>query len=374
MIIAVGFVSMYLYSYDNNGQFTLFMLLYLSLAVLEQFIHNLSAKRLLLCIEIIFSAWLCSVYGHLMLYISLSSIFSYAFLPARTLLRLMPFGIHLTLLNVAFQYEQPLWIVSTNLIFLLTATLISLLKYTTGSREEVIILYDELRKKHYELDETRKRLVEFSHQVEVAAQSGERERIARQLHDDIGHRLIRVKMMMEAALQIIPTDYHRGYDMMLQIRDQVSDSMHNMRNTVKKMRPVTSLNEEYAIDRLLENVGRETGIHTNLAIEGTPFPLYPSIQIVLYKNTQEALTNALRHGKATSVEVLLDYRDNEIRMSVSNNGVVNELPDQSSKQLGMGLSGIQERIQLVGGSVDIQWGYPFTVVTRLPVYKNYNIL
>ncbi|WP_438348890.1 sensor histidine kinase [Paenibacillus sp. FA6] len=374
IIILSAFISMYIYPYDNYGKFTLVMLLFLSLTVLERSLHNLSAKRLILCVEVIFSAWLCTTYGHLMLFVSLSTLLSYAFLPAVSLLRLMAFGIHLVLLNLAFQHEQPLWIICTNLIFLLLSILLSLLRHATGDRKEIIHLYDELRKKHYELDETRKRLVEFNHQVEVAAQSSERQRIARQLHDDIGHRLIRVKMMMEAAIQIMPTDAPRGYDMMLQIRDQVSDSMDNMRNTVKRMHPITSLKDEYAIDRLLENIGRETGIHTSLTIEGTPFPLYPSIQIVLYKNAQEALTNALRHGQATSIEVLLDYQDNEIRMSVSNNGIVGEPPAQGKRQLGMGMSGMQERIQLVGGSVDIRWAYPFTVVTRLPVYKSSEII
>ena len=374
IIILSAFISIYIYPHENYGKFTLIMLLFLSLAVLERFLHNLTAKRLILCIEVIFSVWLCSTYGHLMLFVSLSAILSYTFLPAVSLLRLMALGIHLALLNLVFLNDEPLWIIVTNLIFLIVAILLSLLKHSAGDRDEIIHVYDELRKKHYELDETRKRLVEFHHQVEGAAQSSERERIARQLHDDIGHRLIRVKMMMEAAIQIMPTDAPRGYDMMLQIRDQLSDSMDNMRNTVKRMHPLTSLKDEYAIDRLLENIGRETGVHTSLTTHGTPFPLYPSIQIVLYKNAQEALTNALRHGQATSIEVLLDYLDNEIRMSVSNNGIVGESIGQSKKQLGMGLIGMQERIQLVGGSVDIQWAYPFTVVTRLPVYRSGEII
>ncbi|WP_198402146.1 sensor histidine kinase [Paenibacillus crassostreae] len=309
-----------------------------------------------------------------MLYLSLSSLFAYSFSPSRLLIRILTYGIHLLLLNLAFQHDSSFSIISMNFTFLLTAILLSLLQSATGSRNKTIHLYDELRKKHYELDETRKRLVEFSHQVEAAAQSKERERISRQLHDDIGHRLIRVKMMMEAAIQIIPTDFPRGYEIMLQVRDQVSGSMDDMRNTVKRMRPTTSLKDEYAIDRLLENIGRETGIHTKLMIEGTPIPLYPSIQIVLYKNVQEALTNAIRHGEATSVEVFIQYGNDELCMFVSNNGPIEGIPDPNSRQLGMGLSGMEERTQLIGGTVDIQWEYPYTVVTRLPVYARNDII
>lgn len=346
----------------------------MSLVVLDRFIHKLSAKKLLLCIDIIFSVWLCHTYGYLMFFISLSSLFAYVFLLHRRT-RWFMLSVHLILLNVSFQYEQALWMICINFSFILTAVLLSLLQYSTKSHADLIRRYDDLRKNHYELDETNKRLVEFTHQVEATAQSGERERIARHLHDDIGHRLIRVKMMMEAAIHIMPTNYPQGMNMMIQIRDQLSGSMDDMRNTVKKMRPATSLTEEYAIDRLLEETGRATGIHTNLKVKGIPILLYPSLQIVLFKNAKEAITNALRHGKATAVEVIITFEDGQVSMSVSNTGEITQLTtNMNSRQQGMGLSGMQERVKLVGGSIDIQWEYPFTIVTTLPVYKKNEVI
>ncbi|OAB37713.1 hypothetical protein PMSD_09160 [Paenibacillus macquariensis subsp. defensor] len=375
LIFITAFSSLYIYRYDHYGTFIVTLLLYMFLVVMDRFIHNLSAKKLLLCIDIIFSVWLCQTYGYLMLFISLSSLFVYVFLPHRET-RLLMISVHLILLNLVFQHEQPLWIICINLTFILTAALLSLLQRSTKHHKDVIHLYDELRKEHYELDETRKRLVEFTHQVEATAQSGERERIARQLHDDIGHRLIRVKMMMEAAIHIMPTNYPQGMNMIIQIRDQLSGSMDDMRNTVKRMRPATSLKDEYSIDRLLEEIGRETGIHTTLTIEGVPFLLYPSSQIILYKNAKEAITNALRHGKATAVEVILTFGVGEVSMSVSNTGEITQPTTimNSRQQGGMGLSGMQERVKLVGGSIDIQWEYPFTIVTTLPVYKKNEVI
>ncbi|OAB41830.1 sensor histidine kinase [Paenibacillus antarcticus] len=372
-IFIASFSSIYIYRYDNYAQFIVTLLLYMFLVVLDRFIHNLSAKKLLLCIDIIFSVWLCYTYGYLMLFVSLSSLFVYVFLPHRGTRWLM-LSIHLILLNASFHHEQALWIICINSTFILTAVLLSLLQYSTKSHGDLITLYDELRKEHYELDETRKRLVEFTHQVEATAQSGERERIARHLHDHIGHRLIRVKMMMEAAIQIMPSNYPRGMDLMNQIRDQLSGSMDDMRNTVNKMRPATSLTEEYAIDRLLEETGRTTGIHTNLKIRGIPIPLYPSLQIVLFKNAKEAVTNALRHGNATSVEVILTYDDGEVCMDVSNTGEISPLSSVNTRQQGMGLSGMEERVKLVGGHMRIQWEYPFTIVTTLPVYNKNEVV
>lgn len=364
---------MYIYQYDNNGIFIFTLLLYLLLVVMDRFTLNHSAKRLLSSLEILFSVWLCYTYGYLMLFVSISSLFVYVRLPHR-LIRLVMLSSHIFLLNITFQHEQPLWIICFNFILLLTAALLGLLQLSVTRHDVTIHLYDELRRKHYELEETRKRLVEFSHHVEASAQSGERDRIARQLHDEIGHRLIRIKMMMEAAIQIMPSNYPKGMEMMLQIRDQLSDSMDDMRNTVKRMRPPTSLKDEYAIDRLLEETGRETGIHTSLTIEGDPFLLYPSLQIVLYKNAKEAITNALRHGNASSVEITLTFGNGEVGMYVRNNGVITLPSYTNTRQQGMGLSGMQERVQLVGGRIDIQWEHPFTIATILPVYKNKEII
>ncbi|MGF7049255.1 signal transduction histidine kinase [Paenibacillus sp. DS2015] len=329
--------------------------------------------RALFFLEILFSTWLCTRYGNIMLFISLSSLCSYITMPGR-ILRFVMLGLHLLLLNLALGFGQPEWTFSVNAIFLITSLLLLYLQHIADSREEMIQLYDELREQYYELDENRTRLVQFNQQVEAAALSGERNRISRQLHDDIGHRLIRVKMMMEAAIHTLPTDTTRGIELMLQIRDQVAASMDDMRNTVKQMRPATSLTEEYALDRLLENIGRETGIHTSLICEGVPFPLYPSIQLVLYKNAQEALTNALRHGLATSVKILLVFDDHEVSMSVSNNGEIVTIPSTSHRQQGMGLKGMQERTKLRGGDIHIQWEHPFTVITKLPVYRNHELL
>ncbi|WP_052676018.1 sensor histidine kinase [Paenibacillus sp. IHBB 10380] len=373
LIVIPACLSIYIYSYDNYGIYTLYILLYLNLAVLDRFVHYPPIKRLFFIVEMLFSTWLCTRYGNLILFISLSSLCSYITMSGR-MLRFVMLGLHLLLLNIALGFEQPEWTFCLNAIFVITSILLLQLQDTVDSREEIVQLYDELRKKYYELDEKRSQLIQFNHQVEAAAQSGERNRISRQLHDDIGHRLIRVKMMMEAAIHTLPTDSARGMELMLQIRDQVAASMDDMRNTVKQMRPATSLAEEYALDRLLENTGRETGIHTSLLYEGVPFTLYPSSQIVFYKNAQEALTNALRHGHATSVKILVVYGDREVSMAVSNNGEITAAHSTSQRQQGMGLSGMQERSKLMGGDIHIQWEYPFTIVTKLPIYRNHGIL
>ncbi|MNH31070.1 Oxygen sensor histidine kinase NreB [compost metagenome] len=160
--------------------------------------------------------------------------------------------------------------------------------------------------------------------------------------------------------------------MMGQIRDQLAASMDDMRAAIRQVNYSPQLEGAYALDQLLEETGRDTGIKTSYQVHGCPFSLYPSIQVVLYKNARESLTNALRHGKATAVWISMFYSEHEVVMEVSNNGTLPE-EDQLRRLRagggGMGLEGMHERTRLIGGTLELRPETPFTVITRLPVYR-----
>ncbi|MGM1050142.1 MAG: sensor histidine kinase [Bacillota bacterium] len=378
LILLPAAAGLYVDRIDHYGQYTLFILLFLALAVLGRYFSASPVIMTAAFLEFIISGWLCQQYGLLMVFISLSTACTYLVL-SNVPLRYVLLGIHFLVLNVSLQGYDVLWLISANFLLILIAVFIGILVNTSGSREETLRLYDELKRKHFELEEARSRMQQFAHQVEGAAQAEERSRISRQLHDDIGHRLIRVKMMMEAAIHTVPQDNARGMELLYQIRDQIGASMDEMRSAVKRMNPGRQLTDAYSLDRLLEETGRETGIRTRILVEGASYPLYPSQQVVLYKNAREAITNAIRHGHADEVDVLLRYGDHEICMEVSNNGEVaaeEALATESSgigKQ-GIGLSGMLERTKVIGGTLEIHRQTPFTVITRLPVYRKSEIV
>lgn len=369
LIIVPAVISIYIYPMDYD-YFTLHILLLLLLVTLGARLPK-QLPLLAALLELLFTSWLCYQYGALLIFPAISAMLHYTRLKLGGAASILLLMLHAAVLNTAFVHSSPLEITYMNFTFLLAAVLNELLYRTGRGREDTLFLYDELRKKHFELEEARNRLQQFTSQVENAAQAEERVRIARQLHDDIGHRLIRVKMMVEAAVHTLPAAPDAGMDMMGQIRDQLAASMDDMRSAVKKINYTPQLEGAYALDRLLEETGRDTGIQTSYHVQGLPYPLYPSIQVVLYKNAREAITNALRHGKAAAVWISLTYIDHEITMEVGNNG---SLPDgeqlnrlQSSS--GMGLKGMRERTSLVGGTLTVQAEPQFSVITRLPVYR-----
>ncbi|ETT50013.1 sensor histidine kinase [Paenibacillus sp. FSL P4-0338] len=369
LLIIPAILSIQVYEFADYDGFTLHFMLLMLLVILGAR-PSRSLATLTEGMELILTAWLCYEYGPLMVFPALSAVISYTRRqPKNTALTF--FCIHLALLNAALLHTAPAVLVFTNLTFLLCAGLNLLLLRAGRVRTDTLFLYDELRKKHFELEEARARLLQFTSHIEVAAQADERVRIARQLHDDIGHRLIRVKMMTEAAIHTLPAAPESGLQMMNQIRDQLSGSMDDMRTALKRINHTPQLEGAHALDRLLEEVGRDTGIATTYTVQGIPYPLYPSLQVVLYTNAREAITNALRHGQASSVWVEVTYTEHEVRMETGNNGKLPEadplgrLPGSS----GMGLTGMSERCAMLGGTLELRLQPQFTVITRLPVYR-----
>ncbi|MGG3309149.1 histidine kinase [Paenibacillus lautus] len=375
LILLPAAADIFLQQLDDYGEYMVYILLFLAITVLSCFLPSPAYLKAAALLEIPLSLWLCHQYGFMMVFLSISTLCVYLPLLQRPGRLCMALG-HLLLLNMAITDYDALLLTTANLLFLFMAVTFNHIHEMHQKQVDHIQLYDELKRLHFQQDEAGRQLLQFAHQVESAAQAEERNRISRQLHDDIGHRLIRIKMMMEAALHIVPQDSGRGMDMLHQIRDQLGESMEQMRSAVKQMNPVRRIMDDYSLDRLLEETGRETGIETDLILQGIPYPLYPSQQVVLYKNAREAITNAIRHGEAKRIQIILHYGDQDVRMEVSNDGTVQEPAghEAAPDHQGIGMSSMLERTQVVGGTLEVRRTVPFTVITRLPVYQKREIM
>jgi signal transduction histidine kinase len=205
---------------------------------------------------------------------------------------------------------------------------------------------------------------DYASQVEYNAQIEERNRIAKDIHDDLGHRLIRVKMMSEAALHLFDADASKARRTVEQIRDQLQDSMELMRRTVRKLAADGEKDaRRYALDRLVEESAAALGITVSFRVTGNPRPLYPSMELILFKNAQEAITNAVRHGKATAVTVDLEFLAASVALTIANNGCLPSEPLEA----GLGIKGMKERIALIWGRLEWQKSDRFSVTTTLPL-------
>jgi two-component system NarL family sensor kinase len=363
LIVLPAIATLYVSSIPSPGEYVGYILL--ALLILRLTMLAPRAAFFLLPIQILGYGWLCNVYGGLLFFLIFSGLVS-AFLYFR---KPVEIGVMVILSIVTLnsvdldQSMMTLWIV--NLVWLALTLLLTAI-YTVNSKQERFErLYDTLSNSHDQLEQERTRMLEYARKVEDYAQVEERGRIAIELHDDLGHRLIRVKIMTEAVLQLMEHDPLRAKHMLEQVRGQMEESMNNMRSTVRKLQPPDALNaRRYALPRLIEDAGRDLQIAVSFEITGRPLPLYPSVEYVLYRNAQEAITNAVRHGGATAVEIELYFAPDTVTMNITNNG---KLPQDVS--YGMGLRGMQERLAMLGGQLSVSVERGFVLSTVVPYHE-----
>jgi two-component system NarL family sensor kinase len=363
LIAALG--TLYLVPVPSHTLYTFALLCYLAL----ERAHYQWGKGIwdipLLFAQFVWITYLSLTYGGLLFILFYASLFALTpdlrEQPKRFLILLQ--GI---LLNVAVWSEPVPVLILANLADGIIVTSLYLLGNVTRKNEEIRQLYDSLRRHHYELDEARRRIVDYARKVEQIAQLEERNRISKDIHDEIGHKLIRVKMLMEAALRFLPADTNKGMELLYQVRDQLSDSMEMLRATVHRLKPDQAILKQYSLKSLIEGFAADSGVVVRYETIGQPVDLYPSVEVALYRNAQEAMTNAVRHGRATEVTVTVHYQPERIIMSISNNGV---LPEREITK-GLGLKGMEERMELLGGTVEVEWDERYCVRSILPVQRD----
>jgi PAS domain S-box-containing protein len=192
-------------------------------------------------------------------------------------------------------------------------------------------------------------------QAEHAAVVEERERLARELHDSVTQLLYSVTLFAGAGQRMARAGKLETPETYLaDLGDIAQQALKEMRLLVYELRP-PALEQEGLIGALqhrLEAVEGRAGVETRLAVEQWA-ELPSGIEVELYRITQEALNNALKHATATAVTVRL-YSDGErVELEVADNGRGFD-PDAAAESGGMGLTGIQERIKRLNGVLTLQ--------------------
>lgn len=249
------------------------------------------------------------------------------------------------------------------LLFVYLAVFLLLLRIRKELSLKIIVesLYDQLRNTNFDLEAARLRLVEYSRQVEENTKLEERNRISRELHDSIGHRLTGILMQVDAAMQLMEVDREKGMNTLGAAYENINESIEAVRDTVRKLNPSGRTAAKASIRELIDRFREATGIAVEYETSGVPYDLLPSVETVLYRNMQEAFTNSLRHGQATRISVRLIYGPDRLEAVISDNG-----PGCAEIVKGYGLSGMEERLNIVGGSIAFDGKNGFAIHMKLP--------
>lgn len=201
-----------------------------------------------------------------------------------------------------------------------------------------------------ELEDANRKLGEYAIQAEEMATTQERNRIAREIHDNLGHYLTVVNVQLEAAKVTFDLKPEKAREAIDKAQNLTKEGLGAIRNSIATLRenPVANRPIPEAIaDLIREN--EQAGISTDFQITAEPRLLPPNATLTLYRIVQEALTNVRKHANASQVSVKLDYNEPQtVHLNISDNGI-----GSAGTGSGFGLMGISERVTSLGGTLDI---------------------
>ena len=216
-----------------------------------------------------------------------------------------------------------------------------------------------------ELSRANRKLSEYAAQAEELATVKERNRLAREIHDSLGHYLTTINVQTQAARAMLESDRTRALDALGKAQSLAQEGLAEVRRSITALRAAATESRPLpeAVATLVEEC-RAAGMRAELAVTGHPRALAPQAELTFYRAAQEALTNVRKHARASCASLSLDYaQTNVVRLTVQDDGI-----GAGESDNGFGLLGVRERAQLLGGEVCIRTaiGQGFTLEVELP--------
>ncbi|MBY0596442.1 sensor histidine kinase [Bacillus bingmayongensis] len=244
--------------------------------------------------------------------------------------------------------EIRIWENAINFMFIVFSALAgNLIKKLTVARQTVDDQYEKLTLSHTALKEAYEQLQLYAKEVEELTTVRERNDIAREIHDTVGHNMTALLVQLQLAEAL--------WKQKSEVTEEVLHTCHELaRKSLQEVRAsVRTLKEEQNLGNIIENVremlnefSKVTKVQVTFHLQGDPVTIPLSLHPPLLRVIQESLTNAKRHGKASACEVRLICLDEKVMLSISDNGVgVNEVSP------GFGLMNMKERVEEHGGII-----------------------
>jgi two-component system sensor histidine kinase DegS len=211
----------------------------------------------------------------------------------------------------------------------------------------------------------------------IKAQEDERKRIARELHDEVAPQLLLLIQRIDA---ITSNNRHKLSDYLKDklegLRCQTVEGLESLRRIAQDLRPriLDDLGLIPSIEWMADNLIMNHGIDAKVLISGKKTDLPSEVQLLLFRIAQEAINNVRRHARALLVVIGLDFEKDKTILTIRDNGIGFELPDKISQMPAngkLGLAGIQERAQLLSGTIDVRSepGRGSTITVEIPNAK-----
>lgn len=250
--------------------------------------------------------------------------------------------------------------------FIAVLAIMSVVRYEITQREKLKRTMFELKLKTKQLEDTYAKLRETSDDLEEMTILKERNRIAREIHDTVGHTLTTVLMELEAGERLVTRDPELAVEKLRLAKGQVRKGLADIRESVGMLgsgREILGLADSMRL--LIEETTRHGEVFINSEITGLP-QLTGQQEKALYRALQEGLTNGIRHGHSTAFVFKLKYEGGNVRFLLQDNGTGSDRIVR-----GFGLTAMEQRVKEAGGifAIRSRYGEGCCIQITIPVDK-----
>ena len=194
----------------------------------------------------------------------------------------------------------------------------------------------------------------------IRAQEDERKRIARELHDQTGQSLNALVFGLKTAEAVLESDEENARQVVARLKGAAADAVRELQNTIYDLRPsvLDDLGLIPALRWFAESRVEAAGIVVSLEVSGFERRLFSDLETTLFRVAQEALTNVVKYASASHVQIVLGFEPQGVTLQISDDGSgfdaaqVFDARDDSGR--GLGLLGMRERAELLGGTLTIE--------------------
>ena len=260
----------------------------------------------------------------------------------------------------------PVFILVTMPIYIIFIIIFKLINYLLFQNKIIEESLKEITVKKIEKDEVYGHLSEAYEKVELMTANSERNKIAREIHDTVGHTLTTVLVEMEASKRLMDKDIIKAKEKLSLAQEQVRKGLNDIRSSVRILEQGKEIMDFWGS---LKTFIAECEMNSDIIVKShidSDMNVYDSGKKVIYRALQEGLTNGIRHGKSTAFIFKLFERDNSINFSLEDNGI-----GAVALTKGFGLRSMEERVKELGGQLNIysEEGEGFSIYIKLPLVE-----
>lgn len=223
---------------------------------------------------------------------------------------------------------------------------------------------DEVNTLYMQLEQANEQLHEYAAMTERVTETRERNRLAREIHDTIGHVLTGISAGLDACIAMIDTSPDDTKKQLGVISNVTREGIKEVRRSVNELRPdaLERFSLEYAIQKMISDMTSMSDRKVYFTSEVSNLKFDEDEEMAVYRVIQESITNAIRHGEADKIWITIKRDESDIVLQIRDNG-----RGCTEIKSGFGTRHIRERIEMLGGKVTFDGSRGFTVEARIPI-------